>query len=145
MVLGVLTCCALLQSVCDLKAAQMNMQFSLIGNSCFMSSNCAMTLEATKNICWVKDEVAVDHSTLTRWFKNLNYETRWSWPKTLDSKAVLQAIEINLMSRSWGKLGILQFSVVHYLWYLDKKYLELLNSTTKYQNVAKLLTHPNIW
>ena len=38
--------------------------------------------------------------------------------KTMDPDAVIQAIEVNLVSCTWrvsGKLGILQFNVVHHL------------------------------
>ena len=49
-----------------------------------------------------KGEKVVDHSTVTRWFKkcpsdykNCENLARSSKPKTLDSEAVLQAIEVN--------------------------------------------------
>ncbi len=55
MVVGVLTCCALLQLVYDLKALQMNMQCSLIQkfllNKFEMGHN---TANATKNNCYAK-------------------------------------------------------------------------------------------
>ena len=47
--------------------------------------------KATKNICYAKNEGAVDPSTVTRWFKKfhlgckyLNDQTRSGWPKTVD-------------------------------------------------------------
>ena len=95
-------------------------------------------MEATKNIC-AKSDGAVDHSTVTRWFKkyykNLDNQSKPDklrmWPSSFK-------LEANPASRSWtvsGKLGISQFSVVHYL------QLYLLC----YQNFAKLLIHSNIW
>ena len=52
-------------------------------------------MEATKDFCCSKDEVIVDHSTVTRWFKkfcseykNLNNQARSVRPKTIDSKAM---------------------------------------------------------
>ena len=63
------------------------------------------TVEATKNICCTKYEGTVDQSRITRWFKkfcldwkNLNYQTRSGKPKNMDSKAMLEAIEVNLES-----------------------------------------------
>ena len=68
-VVGVLTHCALLHSMCDLKFTQMNMQHSLIWELMLykykLSHN---TMEATKNICCAKGEEVVDHSTVTRWW-----------------------------------------------------------------------------
>ena len=60
-------------------------------------------VEATKNICCAKGEDAVDHRTITeQWFKkfhsgckNLKNQARLGRPKTVDFKAVLQAIETN--------------------------------------------------
>ena len=70
MVVGALTYCALLHSVFDLKATEINMQPSLIWELMLykfkLSHN---TAEATKNICYAKDEGTVDHSTVTKWFK----------------------------------------------------------------------------
>ena len=59
-------------------------------------------MEATKNI-YVKDEITVDYSTVTRWFKKLhqrykNFDdhARSRRPKNVDTEVVLQAIEANL-------------------------------------------------
>ena len=41
-----------------------------------------------------------------------------------------------------GKLGISKSSVARYLHNLSKKYQELLNGTSNYENIDKLLTHP---
>ena len=63
------------------------------------------TIAATKNICCDKREGTVDHSTVTRWFKkyclgckNLDNQARLVRPQTMDSKAVLLAVEANLAS-----------------------------------------------
>ena len=81
---------------------------------------------AIKNICCVKGEVAVDHSTVTRWFKrffsgckNLDNQAKSGRPRT-----ILQGIETNSVShtqRVSSKLGISQSSVVHLLHDLTKE------------------------
>ena len=62
MIIGALTCSALLHSVCDLKSAQMNGQYSLIQEPMFcefeLSHN---SVEATKNIYCGKGEGTVKH------------------------------------------------------------------------------------
>ena len=58
---GALTCCALLHSICDLKAAQMNGEFSL-----YEFEQDHNTIEVIKNVSCVKGEGTVDHSTVTR-------------------------------------------------------------------------------
>ena len=75
--------------------------------------------EATKSIYWLKGEGIVDHSTVTRSFKKFslgckkpNDQARSGKPKTIDSKAVLQAVEANPASNTWkvsSKLSIPQF------------------------------------
>ena len=55
MVVGALTHCALLHSICDLKATQMNMQFSLIEELMFYEFKLGHNvMEVTKNICCAK-------------------------------------------------------------------------------------------
>ena len=66
-VVGVLECCGLRQSERDLKAAQMNVQRSIIRELLFELSHKAV--EANENICWVKSEGAVSENRGTRWFK----------------------------------------------------------------------------
>ena len=65
LVVGSLTRCVLLHSMCNLKAAQMNMECNLICELKLyefrMGSNAA---EATKNICCVKGEG--NHSTVIK-------------------------------------------------------------------------------
>ena len=86
--------------MCDLKVAQINIQHSLIWELRLYNFELVHnTVEATKNICCVVDEGAVDHSTVTRWwkefclgYKNLHYQAKSGRPKTVDSEAVLQAI-----------------------------------------------------
>ena len=60
-------------------------------------------MESTKNLHCVKGEGAVDHGTVTRWFKkffsgwkNSNDPEMSGGPKIVDIVAVLQAIEANL-------------------------------------------------
>ena len=68
----------------------------------------------TKNICCVEGEGAIDHSTVTRWIKkfckNINNQARLGRPKTLDLKAVLQAMEAYLVSSTLGVSGKLSIS-----------------------------------
>ena len=76
-VVGVLTCCALLHFMCDLKAAQINMQCSLIWELMLYEFKlCYDSAEATKNISCTKGEGIVDHSTVTRWFINFGQVAR---------------------------------------------------------------------
>ena len=94
-VVGVLICCALLHSVCDLKVTQMNMQRSLIRE--FMLYKFELdpnATEVTQNICYTKVESAVDHCRVTRGFKkfclaykNLEDQARQGRRKTMDSEA----------------------------------------------------------
>ena len=74
--------------------------------------------ESTKNICCAaKGEGAVDHVTVTRWFKkfcsvckNLNDQARVDKPKSMDSEAMFQTIETNLVSNTWRVSGELDIS-----------------------------------
>ena len=66
------------------------------------------TKETTQNVCCEEGEGAIDHSTVTRKFKNIcsGYKTlddqaKSGRPKTVESKAMLQAIEANPMSCTW--------------------------------------------
>ena len=86
-----------------------------------MNSNWAITLEATKNICCVKGEGTFDHGTITRLLrkfclgcKNLNNHAISSWPKTMDSKTVLQAIETNPVGNTWKVSG--KHVTAHHVW-----------------------------
>ena len=83
-------------------------------------------MKATRNFCYMKGEGPVDYNTVARWLKkfrssckNLDDQVRSSGLKTLDSEAVLEAIEANLISSiqrvTSNKLCILQFSVVCHL------------------------------
>ena len=112
-VLGTLTHCALLYSRNYLKAAQMNKQCSLIQKFMLyefeLGSN---TVEASKNICCTKGKGSVDHSTVTRCFKkfqsvykNLHNQVKSARPKTMDSEAMLLAIEANPLSSTWRVSG----------------------------------------
>ena len=115
--------CALLDSLVDLKAAEMDMECSLIWELMLHKFELGhKAAEATKNICCVKSEGAIDHSIVTRGFKkfhsgckNLENQAELGRPKTMDSKSVLEAIEktlVNSTLRLSGELGITQSSVI---------------------------------
>ena len=71
-VVGVLTCCTLFHTVCDLKTTQMNMQYNLIWELMLYEIELGHNMtEATKNIYCMKGEGAIDHSTVIRWVKQL--------------------------------------------------------------------------
>ena len=79
-VVGVLTCRALLCSICDLKALQINMQCTLIQEIQFYEFELGHnTKETTKKIFYVKDEGIVDHSWAIWWFKKFHSETEWNF------------------------------------------------------------------
>ena len=59
--------------IVDLNATQMNVQCSLIGElKIYKFELCHNSVEAMKNIYWVKGEDTVDHSTVTWWFKKFH-------------------------------------------------------------------------
>ena len=63
MVVGVLTCCTLLHSLCDLKAAQLNDQHSLILElMLYEFVSCVIAQFNQKHLC----ENELDHSTVIR-------------------------------------------------------------------------------
>ena len=64
---SVMTCCALLHSISDLKAMQMTVHCSLICE--LMLYKLELDDNVTKSVCCVKGEGAVDYSTITSWFK----------------------------------------------------------------------------
>ena len=68
MIVGMVTY-ALLHYMCDLRAAQMKVQYSLIQELIFYKYEVGYNaIKATKNICCAKSEDTLDHSTITRWF-----------------------------------------------------------------------------
>ena len=91
---------------------------------------------------------------VTIWFKkfrsickDLEYKARSVRPKNVDSETVFQTLAENQESRIQrvsGELGISQPTVVRHLHGFDKKHRELLNYASRYQNIAKLLTHSSI-
>ena len=95
-IVGTLTHCALIYSMCNFKASQMNLQCSLIWKLIFNELEVDHNaVEATKNICCAKDEDAVNHSAVTRWFKkfckgckNFDNQAKSDKPKTMNSEAV---------------------------------------------------------
>ena len=123
MVLGALTHCALLHSMCYLKTARINVQCHLILELMLYEFELGHNeAESTKNICWAKGEGTVDHLKGLKKFcsdkKNLDNQKELSKPKTMDSKVMLQAIETNLVSstrRVSGELGISQSNIIHHL------------------------------
>ena len=117
------THCALLHTVCNLKAVHVNMQFKRIQEFILYTFKLGHNgAKVTKSICWAKDEGTADHSTVTSWFKkicsgykNLNNQLRSGRPKTIDSKAMLQIIDANPTNKTWrvsGEHSISQSSVV---------------------------------
>ena len=107
------------------------------------------TAEAMKNICCAKGKGAINHSTVTRWFKkfcsnykSFNNQVRTCRLKTINSEAVLHVIEANLMSNFWKisrKLNISLSSVVCHLHNLVKSF----QSCWIMHHVHKILQ--NIW
>ena len=110
-VVGMLRGYALLYSMCDLKAAQMNVRCSLIWELILDEFKLGHnTTEAIKNICCSKGEGTFDHYKVTIWFKkfclvckNLNL-ARSGRPKTEDSEAMLKTIETNPASLAFYSL-----------------------------------------
>ena len=69
-VVGGLTRYALFHFFCNLKALQMNMQFSLIWEfKLYKFELGSNTIEVTKNICCTKGEQTNDYNTVSRWLK----------------------------------------------------------------------------
>ena len=71
-------------------------------------------------------------------------QTTSNMPRTMDSDAILQALEANSVNSDWRvltKLNISQSSMVHYYRNL-KKSIQSCQVVSCYQNIAKLLTHP---
>ena len=70
MLVGALTHCALLHSVCDLKAVQTNVHHSLLRELLYEFELIHYAAaEASRNICCAKGESTVDHGIVTWWFK----------------------------------------------------------------------------
>ena len=102
--------------------------------------------EATKNICYAKGEGAVDHSTVTRWFekccsgcKNLNKQASSGKPKTMNSEAILQAIEASLVGSTYrvsGKFIIVQSNVICHLHNLSTRSCRIVSHVpSKYNKI----------
>ena len=100
MLVGVLTCCALLHLMCDLKPTKMNVQCSLIQELMLHEFKLDhKAVKTTKNIFNMKGEGSVDHHNTVIKFcsacKNLIDQAKSSRAKIMDSEAMLQAIEVN--------------------------------------------------
>ena len=106
--------------------------------------------EASKSICCVKGENTVNYITVTRWFKNfcsgcknLDNEAKLGRPESIDSEPVLQVIVANLASiRQVQHLTVQCGFSPSWPWQM---YMEQPNCVSCYQNIAKLLTCPNIF
>ena len=126
MVVSTLTCCALFHCVCNLKDAQMNVQYSLIWEFIIYNFKLGQnTLEANKNICCAKGEATIDYSTVTRSFKkfhsvykNINNQVSSVRLKTLESETKENLA--NSTQRVSGEFSISQFNVICHLHDLGK-------------------------
>ena len=124
---------ALLLSIFDLKAGQMNMQCSLIQELMLYEFQLGYNVTKAAKITCMKEEGAVDLGTVSRCFKkfrsgckNLDDQVKSRRPKNVYSKTVLQAVATNPVSstqRVSGELSISQSSVVRHLHDLDKSIL----------------------
>ena len=111
-----LTHCAFLYSRCDFKAAQMNVQCSLIIIQELMLNKFTMghnTMEANEKRLLCKRWGPFDHSSITRCFKkfcsgckNLDYQTRSDKSKTVDSKVMPHNIETDLWQVALGEYQV---------------------------------------
>ena len=73
LLVGALTHCALLHSVCDFKAAQMNVQRSLHWELMLYESELSHNaVEVIKNNCCAKSDITVDYSIVTRCLKKFH-------------------------------------------------------------------------
>ena len=104
------------------------------------------TLETTKEICWPKGEGIIDQSSVTRWFKkfcsdckNLDNQAR-SRPKSINSRAMFQAIAENPMSSPWRVSGECSPATSR-PW---KNYLQLLICASCYQSFLLSLVYVQI-
>ena len=134
-VVGVLTHSALLHSVCDSKATQMKAQEIIL----ILYWAITPWKQPKEFVVWkVKTKlITVYFKKFCSSYKNFNNRTRSGKPKTMDFKAVLQAIEANPMRMSWrisGEFGITQSSVVRNLYNLSKtiwNYCKIFDTLSK--------------
>ena len=99
-VVGAQTRYALLHSVWDLKAAQINVQCWLIQELLLYEFEVSHNAdEAIKNICYVNGEGAVDH--MIRWFKKY-----FSGYKNIDGQVGLKPWIQGLAQSNRGKCGM---------------------------------------
>ena len=121
MVVGVLTHCAFLLSVCGMKTAQINVQRnSLIQEFMFYEFELGHdTEEATKNIFVGKVKVQCSKQMFQKFClgcENFDDQARSDRPKTMYSMTVLQPIDKNPVCstrRVSGELGLSLCKVVH--------------------------------
>ena len=117
MVVCLLTHCTLLHSMCDSKATQMNVQHHLIQEFLLYKFKLGHdATEATKNICCMKSECTVIMIfQMVQEILLVFPRSRQSGKVRVDSKFMLQAIELNSAGSSQkvtGKLSISQSSMV---------------------------------
>ena len=113
------------------------------------------TEEVTKNICCVKGEGVVDHSTVTRWFKkfhsgykNLNNQANLDPPKMMDSKTMLKVIEANPVNCNFEIIRQALYLIVQYgssPSHPQQNHLDLLKCTSRYQNFWLTLIKMSSW
>ena len=99
-IVGTLTCCTLLNSVCGLKVAKMNLQSSLVWKLVLDKFELNYKpAKTTKDICFVKGEGVVDYSTVNACFRTFisgcDDQAGLARPRTMDSKTKFQATETN--------------------------------------------------
>ena len=149
MVVGVLTCCALLHSMSDWENCTAEVPHSLIQELLlydFQLNHNAT--EAPKKVCCTKSKGAVDHSMVTRCLKKFILVC-----KNLDDNKVRLAWKCGFWdhdSTHWGKSSEELLETIRQAWHLtvqrgsllsqpQLKHLELPISTSHYQRIAKIL------
>ena len=113
------------------KCTQMNVHWSQICELMLYNFGMGHEITEKKNENIVqKEKNTVDHNEVTKWFKkflldykNLDNQVRSDRPKTINSKAICQVLEANLVSSTWsesGELDISKFIVVCHIHKLSK-------------------------
>ena len=145
-----MTSYALLYPMCNLKAAYMNVQHSLILQLMLLEFKLSHNVEEAVKILCAKGEGIV--SLVIRWFKifcsnckNFDDQRRLGRPKSIYSKAVLQAIEANPASCTW--CVSVRYHTVQYgssPSVPQQKHPKSPTHASRYQNITKLVTDPCI-
>ena len=127
--------------------------WELILNEFYPSHNAA---ETTRNICCAKGKTAFNYSNqmVKEILLGLPEPSQRVWPKTVDSEAMLEAIEANLLSsaqRISGELRISQSSLVSHLHNLNKciwnckLFLALPKYCKTFESLAYFLISNLLW